>query len=134
MSRPKKCRFVENFPDVTIFKPKGNFPIESESVIIGYEELEALRLADLEAKKQEDAAKTMNVSRATFGRIVNKARFLVADALLNGKTIIIKGGELCCHSIPNLKTDVQIDQILRKTKQNCANCPKNERQCKDLSI
>lgn len=131
MSRPKKCRFVENFPDVTIFKPKGNFTIESESIIIGFEELEALRLADFEAKKQEDAAKTMNVSRATFGRIVNKARFLVADALLNGKTIIIKGGDLCCHSIPNEKNEFYIDDFLRKTKPNCANCSKNRRQCKD---
>jgi Zn finger protein HypA/HybF involved in hydrogenase expression len=34
----------------------------------------------------------MGVSRATFGRIVQRARQAVADALINGKAINVEGG------------------------------------------
>jgi rubrerythrin len=34
----------------------------------------------------------MGVSRATFGRILHKARQTVADALINGKAIKVDGG------------------------------------------
>lgn len=34
----------------------------------------------------------MGVSRATFGRIIQNARKIVADALINGKAINIEGG------------------------------------------
>jgi rubrerythrin len=56
------------------------------------EELEALRLADLEAKTQEEAADSMKVSRQTFGRVIGSARTKVADALVSGKSILIQGG------------------------------------------
>ncbi len=56
------------------------------------EELEALRLADLEGKTHEEAAEAMKVSRQTFGRIVESARAKVAEALVSGKSIIIQGG------------------------------------------
>ena len=56
------------------------------------DECEALRLADYEGFSHEDAGETMGVSRATFGRIIEKARRTVADALINGKAIRIEGG------------------------------------------
>jgi rubrerythrin len=43
---------------------------------------------------QEDAATRMNVSRQTFGRIVESARRKVADALVNGKALKIEGGAI----------------------------------------
>jgi predicted DNA-binding protein (UPF0251 family) len=61
-------------------------------VVLAIEELEALRLADLEGKKQEEAAGQMRISRQTFGRVVESARMKVADALLSGKGILIQGG------------------------------------------
>ncbi len=56
------------------------------------DELEALRLADHEGLYHEQAAIMMNVSRQTFGRIVSKARSVVASALIEGKALKIGGG------------------------------------------
>ncbi len=66
--------------------------IELEQVTLTLDEVEALRLADLEALYQEDAAKKMKVSRATFARIIEQARRKVADALIHGKALCLEGG------------------------------------------
>ncbi len=58
-----------------------------EESILGLDEFEALRLADLEGLYHADAAARMGVSRATFGRILANARRIVADALVGGKAI-----------------------------------------------
>ncbi len=62
---------------------------ELEEVILEHDELESLRLADMLSFSQEKAALEMNVSRATFGRIVGRARKKLADAILNGKAVKI---------------------------------------------
>jgi uncharacterized protein len=92
MARPKCARFVNDFPGTTFFKPRGIPMVELEEVTLSVDEFEAVRLADLEGFYQEDAAKRMNISRATFGRIVESAHRKVADALINGKAIKIEGG------------------------------------------
>jgi predicted DNA-binding protein (UPF0251 family) len=67
------------------------------------DELEALRLADLLGLYHEEAAGRMGVSRATFGRIVERARRKSAEALVEGKALRIEGGpvelsrERCCN-------------------------------------
>ena len=92
MPRPKKCRWISGQPGVSFFKPQG-VPLRIlDQVCLEMDELEAIRLADLESLSHEDAAQRMNVSRATFGRIVAQARQKVADALANGKAIRIEGG------------------------------------------
>lgn len=55
-----------------------------------HDELESIRLADFEQMSHEEGAAKMNVSRATFGRILEKARFKIADAIINGKAIKIE--------------------------------------------
>jgi predicted DNA-binding protein (UPF0251 family) len=68
-------------------------PLESlDCVILLHEELEALRLTDLEGRHQEDAAEQMGISRATFQRVVTEARRKVAQALVNGAALQIEGG------------------------------------------
>ena len=57
-----------------------------------HEELEALRLVDLEGRYQEDAAKQMSVSRSTLQRIVGEARAKVVRALIEGAALHIEGG------------------------------------------
>jgi len=76
-------------------KPAGVPARELDEVILGFDEAEALRLADLEGLYQEAAARSMGVSRQTFGRIVESARRKAADAILNGKALRIEGGEIC---------------------------------------
>jgi uncharacterized protein len=63
-----------------------------EEIHLKIDEREALRLADLEGLSQEESGRRMGVSRATFGRIVERARKIVADALINGKAIHVEGG------------------------------------------
>jgi predicted DNA-binding protein (UPF0251 family) len=58
------------------------------------DEFEAIRLADLEHLYQEEAARRMNVSRQTFGRILDAAHAKVADVLVHGKALSIEGGPI----------------------------------------
>ena len=62
------------------------------------DEFEAVRLADVERFKQEEAAKKMKISRTTFSRIINSAHEKTGDALVNIKVIRIEGG---CYEIEN---------------------------------
>jgi len=66
--------------------------INLEEVRLTVDEGEAIRLADLLGLSHEEAGRRMGISRATFGRIIQKARKTVADALINGKAINIEGG------------------------------------------
>jgi len=63
-----------------------------EEVRLTIDQMEAIRLADLEGLSQEEAGRRMGVSRATFGRIVQRARGIVAEALVHGKAILLEGG------------------------------------------
>jgi predicted DNA-binding protein (UPF0251 family) len=63
-----------------------------EEVRLTHDELESLRLADLEGLYQAEAAAEMGVSRQTFGNIVESARHKVADVLVNGRALRIQGG------------------------------------------
>ena len=90
MPRPKKPRFVSEYPSISAFNPQG-IP-QSGEVFLSVEGLEAIRLSDFEHMDQESAATMMNVSRQTYGRILGEARSVVANALITGKTLKIKGG------------------------------------------
>jgi predicted DNA-binding protein (UPF0251 family) len=94
MPRKKCLRFIERTPAVAYFKPAGIPMRFLEEVIISLDEAEALRLSDYEKLYQEDAAGKMNVSRQTFGRIIESAHRKLADALINGKAIKIEGGNI----------------------------------------
>jgi uncharacterized protein len=92
MPRPRKWRRLRHEPEPAIFKPVG-LPLEKlEQVTLLHEELEALRLADLEGQHQAEAAGQMSVSRSTFQRLVTEARRKVALALVNGAALHIEGG------------------------------------------
>jgi predicted DNA-binding protein (UPF0251 family) len=94
MPRPHCCRRIGCKPDRVYFKPVG-VPLTSlEEVVLGLDEFEALRLADLEGMYQEEAAGKMNVSRPTFARIVESARRKVAEVLVKGKALKIEGGNV----------------------------------------
>jgi len=92
MPRPPCPRRVSGTPASDYFKPRGVPMSQLEEVELSLDELEALRLADLEGEYQDGAAEAMGVSRATFGRIVESARRKVADALVHGKALSIGGG------------------------------------------
>ncbi len=107
MVRPRKDRIVGYKPEVSYFKPRGIPMVELEEVRLTVDESEAIRLADLIGLSHEEAGRKMGVSRATFGRIIQRARRILADALINGKAINVGGGNYrlvrqdrrfhCCH-------------------------------------
>ena len=94
MPRPKCCRNVYGVPDKNYFKPRGIPSVELDEIVLHLDEFEAIRLADYEQLYQEEAATRMNISRQTFGRIIEVAHKKIADVLLNGKALKIEGGEV----------------------------------------
>jgi len=84
-------------PYALFFKPVGVPRREMETITLTLDELESIRLADLEGKYQEEAAKVMNISRQTFGNILKSAHRKIADGLVNARAISIEGGVFEIH-------------------------------------
>ena len=92
MTRPFCPRRISCWPEATYFKPAGVPLRVLDEITLALDELEALRLADLNGMYQEKAAQRMKISRPTFARIVEAARRKVADALIHGKALRLEGG------------------------------------------
>jgi uncharacterized protein len=98
-------RAVGGVPSATLFKPAGVPGRDLEQLPLAVDELEAIRLVDLEGLSHEQAASAMGVSRQTVGRVLEAGRAKVAEALVTGKAILIGGGQyrvesrrLCCRT------------------------------------
>jgi len=87
--RPRKCRRIECKINANYFKPRGIPMTDLEEISLSLEELEAIRLADAEELYHEEAAERMNVSRPTFGRMLQMGRKKIADCVVNGKALKI---------------------------------------------
>ncbi|HOH23255.1 MAG TPA: DUF134 domain-containing protein [Bacteroidales bacterium] len=94
MSRPKQCRRIQSPPLMSGFKPFGIPRSLTGEVTLQYDEYEAIRLLDYEGLLQEEAAERMNVSRPTLTRIYAQARKTVAQAFVEGKSLVIEGGNV----------------------------------------
>ena len=92
MGRPEKLRKISCVAQGRAFKPIGRPSTELEIETLRADELEALRLADLEGLYQEAAAERMGVSRPTFARILDRARAVVARALVEERLLLIGDG------------------------------------------
>ncbi len=77
-------------PGADYFEPRGTPFAALNEVCLRLDELEALRLADCEGLYHEEAARRMDISRATFGRILDEARHKVAAAIINGNALKIE--------------------------------------------
>jgi len=94
MPRPPKCRRIEFRPGIIYFKPAGIPVRELEEVTLTLDEMEAVRLADLEGLYQEDAALRMGISRQTFANILASAHRKIAESLVRGRALRIEGGNI----------------------------------------
>jgi predicted DNA-binding protein (UPF0251 family)/DNA-directed RNA polymerase subunit RPC12/RpoP len=92
MPRPRKIREIRFKPEISGFKPQDT-PYTPEKVVLTFDELEAIRLRDLEKLTQEEAAQKMNISQPTFYRLIERARQKVAEALIEGKELHFQGGD-----------------------------------------
>ena len=87
MPRPYKPRHLNFRPQVYYFKPQG-IPLRLlEEITLQPDELEAIKLHDLDNLDQTQAAKIMQISQSTFARILNRAYHKLALALTQGKAI-----------------------------------------------
>ncbi|OQY00474.1 MAG: hypothetical protein B6I26_07845 [Desulfobacteraceae bacterium 4572_130] len=90
--RPKKNRCVKFNLSQVYFKPRSIPMFKLEEINLTVDEIEAVRLCDYLGMSHEQAGKSMNISRSTFGRIIQSARKKIAEALIYGKAIKIEGG------------------------------------------
>lgn len=94
MTRPIKPRRVRFNPEVTYFKPQGIPLTILEEISLTVDELEAIRLVDFESLDQIQAAEQMKISQPTLARIIDRAHNKIAEALVIGKSIRVRGGEI----------------------------------------
>ncbi len=104
--RPKKYRIVKQDPRISQFSPRGR-PGRPDEAVLSTDEFEAIRLADFLGLNQKEAAKSMRISQQTFSRILKRARKVVADGLVAGKTIKIQGGYYVISSREDLLIKTQ---------------------------
>ncbi|MFB9055599.1 DUF134 domain-containing protein [Mariniflexile ostreae] len=93
MPRPKKKRKVDHPPKMHGFKPFGIAFCDTEQIMMQYDEYETLKLVIYDDLPQDLAADRMEVSRPTLTRIYNSALKKIAQAFVEGKSIVIKGGD-----------------------------------------
>ena len=127
VGRPIKWRRVASLPNALYFKPAA-VPLHMlEEICLSVEEIEALRLKDLEGLEQEACAKKMNISRPTFQRIVGSARQKVSDALVKGKAIKVEGGnfEMALNRFKcdeGHEWDVPFETMVKSPPRLCPTC------------
>jgi len=125
MSRPPLPRRVCCPIGVRGFRPIGKPACATELVTIGRDELEAIRLADVEGLYQEAAAERMGVSRQTFARILTHARRVVAEGLIESKALVIETGAAVDGPAPPLSCPVHGDP--RRRGRGCRCTGKQQR-------
>jgi predicted DNA-binding protein (UPF0251 family) len=94
MARARVLRTLNELPIVKGFRPLWIRTNYRQAVILRLEEYEAFRLVDYEGLTHEQVAEKMNVSRPTVTRIYDDARKKIAQALVEGRSFIIEGGEV----------------------------------------
>ena len=90
MPRKQRCRWIEGYPDHWEFSPEE--VSNKEPVVMTLDEFETIRLLDREGLTQEQCAEKMGIARTTVTAIYESARRKVADALVDGKQLLIRGG------------------------------------------
>ncbi len=95
--RREKLRRVGIIPEYRGFTPDGL--ASGDAIDMTVDELEVLRLCDLEGLYQEEVAQNMGIARATVAAICSRAHRKVANALVNGRAIVIEGGNIAYSPI-----------------------------------
>lgn len=100
MARPRKWRKVCSLPDNNLFGPLDTPLNQHEFITMAIDEYETIRLIDLEGLTQEECAGEMHIARTTVQRIYSDARKKIAESLIDGKGLLIKGGDYkLCNDI-----------------------------------
>ena len=125
MPRPKKERIVHEPPRFVRFKPAGVRCQPGSSLTLTLDEYEAIRLADHQGLEHAEAAEEMEISRSTFTRLIVKARKKLASLIVEGKEVVIEGGNV--HFRGNLKRCLDCGLMFKTNfKNEINNCPSCE--------
>ena len=102
MPRRQRRRWIGGYPDYWEFSPEEL--AAGAPVVMTLDEFETIRLLDREGLTQEQCAERMGVSRPTVTAIYDSARKKVAEALVDGKRLQLRGGSYQLHgqSAPNI--------------------------------
>ncbi len=137
MARPTKWRKIEHIPVMPYYIPSEQEVKGTPENILKLEELEAIRLKDLEGLEQVECAQRMEVSRPTFQRILLSAREKVADSLINGKMIHMEGGNFTLNICPvhcldcgkEWKDSFEHMEMVEKGLYVCSDCGSSNLEC-----
>lgn len=89
LGRKKIVRNIEADHRRICFKPCGVRGKGLEKMELNCDEMEAIRLSDYEGLYQQECADKMGISRTTFSRVIQNAHKKIAEALLQGKAIVM---------------------------------------------
>jgi len=90
MARRRCCGVVDHLPACRHFVPEA--VSNPQTTRITLDELEAVRLKDVRRLDQNQCAEAMELSRATFQRLLLSARTKIATALIDGNCLLFEGG------------------------------------------
>jgi predicted DNA-binding protein (UPF0251 family) len=127
--RPRVTRRVElTGRQLRCYAPQCSIGEEQESITLLPEELELLKLIDLNGLEQEEASAIMGISRRTAWKDLHGARRKVADALVHGKVIEIAGCELrmdglCPKDAPGQISQNRDESSCRRRRRGSCNEP-----------
>lgn len=135
MSRPIRKRRLGFMPENHYFSPDVFCTDGCRELNITHDELESIRLSDLEKMEQTEASKLMDISRGTYQRILISARKKIANALINGRAIKVLGGEYvlkdcisnCTKCNHNWKAPCNV--LFNKKDGGCPQCGSNNIKC-----
>ena len=91
MARPTRRRRVCELPEHVSFVPQGKS--EAGLVVLTVDEYELVRLIDYEHLTHAQCAAQMKISRTTVTESYERARQKISDSLVNGKRLVIEGGD-----------------------------------------
>ena len=94
--RQKKLRYCRGIDGFNLYKPAGIPLSQLEIVELGLDELEAMRLCDLEGKQQEEAAEQMGVSRGTIQRLLQTGRRKLLTSITEGQALSFEDADHVC--------------------------------------
>ena len=120
MPRPRKQKKICSMPAVSAFGPADQTPHKTDIVLMSIEEYETIRLIDHENLNQEQCADIMGVARSTVQRLYTDARSKLAESLIDGKTLKIKGGDYTLCAQPK---DMSICTGCKRYRNRCGHNP-----------
>ena len=129
MGRNRHRRWVNLTPN-NIYFP-GDSPKTEDSIIITVAEYEAMRLKHYLGLNQKESAERMGVSQPTFSRILESAHQKNTLALIEGKKILIYGGNFETklsfngYGCNNCNHEWEDPDASRERKVNCIKCNSN---------